>query len=305
MRVLRARRPGLPHALASRAVPRARAGRAQLITTLDGSEYVTPEQLEKELRDEIVVAGGRCKITDVQPQLNVDLGHVQRQLENVLADDPTISYFDGEVITQEYMDGVAEEINQLLQEAGSLRVTELAARFNVSTQFLTENLKRRIGSLVQGRLDASMLYTNTYLERQEACIRGALSGLTRPMAVRAWAGGGLRMRACPRASACVRGYWCVQRVHAAVTAARPFAYPLACVYAHTLSPSHPPSLSFSPSLPLAARPSPSLPISLPPSVPAHCLSPTPPPPLSIFPALSGIRTGMATGGRTAGRLPVR
>jgi hypothetical protein len=33
-----------------------------LITTLDGSEYVTPEKLEQELKDEIVVAGGRLKL---------------------------------------------------------------------------------------------------------------------------------------------------------------------------------------------------------------------------------------------------
>ena len=34
----------------------------QLITTLDGSEYVTPEKLEQDLKDEIVVAGGRLKL---------------------------------------------------------------------------------------------------------------------------------------------------------------------------------------------------------------------------------------------------
>ena len=54
------------------------SSRVQLITTLDGGEYVTPDQIEKELKDEIIVAGGRVKLTDVQPQLNVDLGHIQR-----------------------------------------------------------------------------------------------------------------------------------------------------------------------------------------------------------------------------------
>ena len=139
-----------------------------------------------------------------------------------MSDDPSIQFIDGEVFTEDYLDGICEEANQLLQEAGSvrrscthaafrecvaqmcrslhllqvhthsltrtpmcvqLRVVELASRFNVSSQFLTEGLKKRMGSIVQGRLDSSMLYTNTYIERQEACIRGALSGLTRPMAM--------------------------------------------------------------------------------------------------------------------------
>ena len=158
-------------------------GCAQLITTLDGGEYVTPDQLEKELKDELVVAGGRLKLTEVQPQLNVDLSHIQRRLDDLLKDDPSIQFIDGEVFTEDYMDGVAEEINQILQEAGSLRLVELAARFNLSTQFLTAGLKKRVGSVVQGRMDSGMLYTNSYIERQEACIRGAFSGLTRPMAV--------------------------------------------------------------------------------------------------------------------------
>jgi len=155
----------------------------KLITTLDGGEYVTPEHLEKELRDEIIVAGGRLRLTDVQPQLNVDLSHIQRRLDDIIKDDPSIKFVDGEVFTQDYMDGVAEEINQILQEAGSLRLVELASRFNLSTQFLTTGLTSRVGSIVQGRMESGILYTNTYIERQEACIRGAFSGLTRPMAV--------------------------------------------------------------------------------------------------------------------------
>ena len=130
-----------------------------------------------------MVAGGRLKLTDVQPQLNVDLSHIQRRLDDLLKDDPSIQFIDGEVFTEDYMDGVAEEINQILQEAGSLRVVELSARFNVSTQFLNAGIKKRIGTVIQGRMDSGMLYTNSYIERQEACIRGAFSGLTRPMAV--------------------------------------------------------------------------------------------------------------------------
>ena len=155
----------------------------QLISTLDGNEYVTPSQLEKELRDEIVVAGGRLKLTDIQPQLNVDLGHIHRRMDDILTEDPSIKLIDGEVITEDYFDGISEEINQILQEAGSLRLVELASRFSISTQMLSDALKSRLGPIVQGRMESGMLFTNTYVERQEACIRGAFSGLTRPMAV--------------------------------------------------------------------------------------------------------------------------
>jgi hypothetical protein len=35
-----------------------------------------------------------------------------------------MNYIDGEVFTQDYLDGIAEEINSILQEAGSLRVVD-------------------------------------------------------------------------------------------------------------------------------------------------------------------------------------
>jgi hypothetical protein len=154
-----------------------------LIVTLDGNEYVTPEQLERELKDEIIVRGGRCNLTDVQPTLNVDLRHVQNRMDDILKEDPSIVFIEGEVFTQEYLDGMAEETNQVLAEAGSLRLVDLASRFNITTQFLIECIKPRMGTIVQGRMEAGMLYTPTYVERQEACVRGAFSAVTRPTAV--------------------------------------------------------------------------------------------------------------------------
>ena len=55
---------------------------------------------------------------------------------------------DGVVFTSEYLDGLAEEVNQMLQESGQLRLVELAASFNITTQFLIETLTPRLGTIV-------------------------------------------------------------------------------------------------------------------------------------------------------------
>jgi hypothetical protein len=39
---------------------------SQLIYGTDGKEYLTPEQLEKEIKEEIASSGGRVSITDIQ-----------------------------------------------------------------------------------------------------------------------------------------------------------------------------------------------------------------------------------------------
>ena len=92
---------------------------------------------------------------------------------------------DGVVFTSDYLDGLAEEVNQMLQESGQLRLVELAANFNITTQFLIEALNPRLGTIVQGHCESGILFTSTYIERQTACIRGAFSAITRPTPIAA------------------------------------------------------------------------------------------------------------------------
>jgi hypothetical protein len=158
-------------------------GLVELIVTLDAKEYVTPAQLQREITEEIIVHGGRVSLTDIQPTLNVDLRHIQNRFDDIIRADSSYRYQDGVVFTSDYLDGMAEEINQMLQESGQLRLVELAAQFNITTQFLIESLDSRRGSIVQGHCESGILFTSTYIERQTACIRGAFSAITRPTPV--------------------------------------------------------------------------------------------------------------------------
>jgi hypothetical protein len=160
-------------------------GLVELIVTLDAKEYVTPAHLEKEILEEIIVHGGRVSLTEIQPTLNVDLRHIQGRFDEIMKADPSYRLQDGVVFTSEYLDGLAEEVNQMLQESGQLRLVELAANFNITTQFLVEALNPRLGSIVQGHCESGILFTSTYIERQTACIRGAFSAITRPTPVAA------------------------------------------------------------------------------------------------------------------------
>ncbi|EKX51969.1 hypothetical protein GUITHDRAFT_102581 [Guillardia theta CCMP2712] len=130
-------------------------GLVTLIVNLDGNEYVTPEHLEKEIRDEIVVNGGRVKITDIQTAVNVDLRHVQDRMDKILSEDSSISMIDGEVLTS----GIEIRHHDSIPDRNSIAKNGLHS------------------ARKDGR---GMLYTDTYIERQEACIRGTFSALTRP-----------------------------------------------------------------------------------------------------------------------------
>jgi hypothetical protein len=45
-------------------------GLLEIVHTLDGKEYVTPSQLDQEIRDELTAHGGRINIVDLQQVLH-------------------------------------------------------------------------------------------------------------------------------------------------------------------------------------------------------------------------------------------
>ena len=81
-----------------------------------------------------------------------------------------------------YLDTVAEEINEALQAAGRLVVSDLYKRFSLPLEFLNQIIDARLGQAIHGQRDASdgnALYTPTYVARQRAVVRGAALAVTR------------------------------------------------------------------------------------------------------------------------------
>jgi hypothetical protein len=88
-----------------------------LITTLDGREYVTKEHLEKEIKQEVYKAGGniiyqqlifhdwclifigRLSIMELQSTLNVDISNVDNSVKNIVQDE-SFSRVQGELISR-------------------------------------------------------------------------------------------------------------------------------------------------------------------------------------------------------------
>ena len=52
-----------------------------MLHTNDGREYLTPQQLQREIKDELYVARGRASLVDLANTLNVDYSHVEHQAQ--------------------------------------------------------------------------------------------------------------------------------------------------------------------------------------------------------------------------------
>ncbi|KAI5082067.1 hypothetical protein GOP47_0001810 [Adiantum capillus-veneris] len=150
-----------------------------LLHTVTGKEYLTQEQLRYEMELEIKRLG-RLSLIDLANTIGVDLFYCEKQAESIISACPNLMLVQGEIISTSYWDAVAEEINESLQETGQVSLAELAARLSVGSDTLTAMLGPRMGNLIQGKLEGGQLYTQVYVARLRAMIRGAVRGLMVP-----------------------------------------------------------------------------------------------------------------------------
>lgn len=90
------------------------AGLLEVLFTTNGKEYLTPTQLRNEVEDEIVAHGGRINVVELPTILNVDLPHVERAVESLFREGRDgLQRVGGELITDYYLDSLAEEVRGL------------------------------------------------------------------------------------------------------------------------------------------------------------------------------------------------
>ena len=101
----------------------------------DGREYVTPQALEREIKDELLAAGGRIGVVPLADALNMDLQKVQTVIDEITRDSG-IKQLQGELITPEYVETMCEVLHPEEQASHapplSMNVAVLALRHGAS-----------------------------------------------------------------------------------------------------------------------------------------------------------------------------
>ncbi|XP_046571677.1 LOW QUALITY PROTEIN: E3 UFM1-protein ligase 1-like [Haliotis rubra] len=157
-----------------------------VIYTTDGKEYLTHQELAKEIREELYVHGGRINLVELQQILNVDLNHIQAKVNSIVGQNRKISLVLGQLIDVTYKDRLAEEVNDKLTEQGQVTIAELTKTYDLPADFLTEVVRARLGSIIKGQLDSydrDVIFTHAFVTRMKARIRGSLSAVTKPTPV--------------------------------------------------------------------------------------------------------------------------
>ncbi|XP_075859222.1 E3 UFM1-protein ligase 1 isoform X2 [Microcebus murinus] len=138
------------------------------------------------MRDELHVRGGRVNIVDLQQVINVDLTHIENRIGDIVKSEKHVQLVLGQLIDENYLDRLAEEVNDKLQESGQVTISELCKTYDLPGNFLTQALTHRLGRIINGHIDLDnrgVIFTEAFVARHKARIRGLFSAITRPTAV--------------------------------------------------------------------------------------------------------------------------
>ena len=106
--------------------------------TNDGKEYITPQQLSKEICDELYLHGGRISLTELVQLLNVGIHAIDARAHDIAQTSPEIHLVAGQLIDDSYLDRVAEEVNEALQQNGQIILVELTKQYDLPIDFLLQ-----------------------------------------------------------------------------------------------------------------------------------------------------------------------
>jgi hypothetical protein len=154
---------------------------ASLLHTIKGDAFVTPAQLQRDVARQLQLAGGRLALVDLPSLVAVDIVHCERAAAALAADAGSgATLVAGELFTPGYWDALAAEVDDELRQAGSVSLADLSRRHSLPAEQLAAALRARLGGAVQGRLESGLLYTDAYLARLAAQLRGALRASAAP-----------------------------------------------------------------------------------------------------------------------------
>merc|ERR550537_1398005 len=91
----------------------------------------------------------------------------------------SLTRLQGELLSDQYLQGIAQEIEESLAELGSIAVSDLAVRYNLSADFVRGSVLNRIKTPHTAK--QNVIYTDAYAARVGARARGALRGCTLPV----------------------------------------------------------------------------------------------------------------------------
>eukprot|EP00916_Digyalum_oweni_P013246 GHVL01021748.1.p1 GENE.GHVL01021748.1~~GHVL01021748.1.p1 ORF type:complete len:700 (+),score=134.22 GHVL01021748.1:36-2135(+) len=153
----------------------------ELYVSSDG--FVTPKRLDEEIDD--ALSGGRINVVDLPKLCGVTTDVISTFVETKV-NNGTALQSGGNLMHPSYLDTVAVQINNSLQDHGYLSLSFLANKFSLPTEFIRNLILHRLSDksekrLIDGFIKESTLYADRHITRVQAVVRGIIRTSPNPV----------------------------------------------------------------------------------------------------------------------------
>lgn len=154
-----------------------------LYFTTDGKVFLTPQELEKEIYEELEISNDRIELTKLCTSLDLDLHTIDNVVNKMINNDDNLQIVMGSLINSSYVRRVALKINEMIKDKGKSTILELTEQFNLPKVFMENLVNNNLQSIIEAHKDGEMLYTNNFIRRHTAMLRGYLTRSSKPVSI--------------------------------------------------------------------------------------------------------------------------
>ncbi|KAF9990598.1 E3 UFM1-protein ligase 1 [Mortierella antarctica] len=146
--------------------------------SLDGKSFITHEQLRKEIALQLE------KRNDLPKTLNANLSDIQgRVIELIRSHAGTILQVQDELLKVEYLEKLALQLKDELNERGYLTVADMCRKHKLGIDFMRQFLRDRVGTDIPGQwdsVDRGLVIAPWFLEQEMSKLLKSLEQLQEP-----------------------------------------------------------------------------------------------------------------------------
>lgn len=158
----------------------------EIVYTCDGKELLTPDQLSREIEDEVHRNGGRMHLHELAAKLNVDYQHIEEKANQLVKTNLDYNLILGQLIHSTYKDALAKRINDKLLLEGQLSISEFSKNLDLPADYLLnilEYILKHVSSDIVVAQDRQTVYTADTIDKYKSIIIGTLTAIQKPTTI--------------------------------------------------------------------------------------------------------------------------
>ncbi|KAJ3227402.1 hypothetical protein HK099_002153 [Clydaea vesicula] len=160
--------------------------RLDAIFNIGKTAVITKDHLKLQILQLLNQNKGRLNTLHFHENLGIDVLHINSAIELLVKENDSVYFLGslGDVITIDYINTIAEEINVIISTVGLLTLSEISLKYKLPMDFVQFFLNEKVGTKIIARynnFDKGTLYSEKFLNNVGCHLAEKLSAVEKPV----------------------------------------------------------------------------------------------------------------------------